>query len=133
MAILKNATEVAIHYGRTPRAIRNWIRAGLPRQADGRFDSEKVDMWLRERRYLGSSLRALAADQETRTLFEMAVFHLRRGLKELVAAYVLSRGKNRARLLDEATRDILHGVACQQSLLEGEKGGGRPFQKENNQ
>jgi hypothetical protein len=119
MAILRSVVDVALHYGRTPRAIRNWIRAGMPRLADGRFDLAQVELWLVERRHLGASLREMALQEEIRTLFEAAALHLRRGLQEFASAYVAARGKGRIQLLDRAVRDILHGCAHQQLLLEG--------------
>jgi hypothetical protein len=128
MAILPTVRAAAAHYGRTPRALRNWIRAGMPRRADGGFDTDAVDLWLRERRYLGASLRSMAVDQEVRTMFEMAVYHLRLGLQEFAGAYVSSRGRNRARLIDRMIREILQSTAHQASLLEtqGEGGGDAP-------
>jgi hypothetical protein len=63
-------------------------------------------------------------DQEANALFGCAVVELRRGLLHLCESFVKARGPTRAKLIDRAVREILHGVAQQQSLLEKEGGEG---------
>jgi phage terminase Nu1 subunit (DNA packaging protein) len=117
--------ELAAHFGRTPRTIRNWRRAGMPTLPDGgRCDLDQVTTWLKSTRYLGASLRDLEEDERAATLIELAVVQLRRGLENLCRAFLVARGRGRDQLIDRAVRDILHGVMRQELLLEKEGGEG---------
>lgn len=121
--IVRSLREVGEHHGRTLRTAQRWRRAGMPKCSAG-YDLEQCAEWLRNRARAGASLREL--DQQIRldNLFDLAVRELRRGLQDLCQAFIKARGKGRDRLIDRAVRDILHGAARQQSLLE--QGGGEP-------
>jgi len=122
--IVKTLAELAKQLGVTPRTARNWRRAGMPALSGGAgFDVDQVEAWRKSVRYLRSSLRAMEEDHQNRALFESAVRDLRRGLLHLCESFVKARGGARARLIDRAVRDILHGAARQQELLEKEGGG----------
>jgi hypothetical protein len=129
--IVKSLVQVALHFGRTPRTAQRWRRAGMPKTRGG-YDLDQVDLWLRGRAYQGATLRQLEHDAQVQTLFELAVADLRRGLLRLCEGFITARGRTRARLIDRAVREILHGSARQQSLLEGEGGGALCLHEEKN-
>jgi predicted transcriptional regulator len=115
--IVKRVAEVAEFFGKTPRTVRNWIRAGMPKLSGGAgYDLQQVEDWLRSVKYLGG-FRGAEADLKAASLFESSVMHLRRGLEQLCRAYVSVRGKTRERLIARALRDIVHGVMRQESFL----------------
>jgi hypothetical protein len=123
--IVRGLSEVARHFEKSTRTAQRWRRAGMPKLAGGRYDLGQVEEWLQGAKYLGSTFRQLEADTRVDTLFQTAVVQLRMGLENLCGAYLKSRGRNRALLVDRAVRDILHGTMRQVSLLEKE-GGGAP-------
>jgi phage terminase Nu1 subunit (DNA packaging protein) len=63
---MKNSQEVAAVYKKAPRTIRRWLRAGLPRLSDGRFDRGQVDAWL-EANQGKAALRQEPEGEETLT------------------------------------------------------------------
>jgi hypothetical protein len=115
--IAKTLREVAQHFGKCERTAQRWARAGMPRIAGGRYDLGQVEDWLKSTKYLGASLREFEAEAQAKDLFEVAVLQLRHGLENLCRAFVVARGRTRARLIDRAIRDILHGTMKQESLL----------------
>jgi hypothetical protein len=122
MPIVKSKADVARYLGISYRTVQNWARAGMPRLSDGRYDSDQVETWLKEKRYLGATFRAMASDKEIQDLFGIAVLQLRRGLQSLCQAYVFARGKGRIRLIERALSEILHTTMQQASLLETKEG-----------
>jgi len=112
--------ELGKHFGKCRRTMQRWRRAGMPRTAGGGYDVGQVETWLETARYLGATFRKMEADERVNSLFERAVVELRQGLQHLCESFVRARGKGRSRLIDRAVRDILHGAAHQQSLLENE-------------
>ena len=119
--IVKKLSDVARYFGKTPRTVQRWKRAGMPRTSGG-YDLGQVETWLKEMRYLGATFRAMADEKELQDLFEIAVLQLRRGLQSLCQAYVFARGKGRIRLIERALNEILHTTMQQASLLEEKSG-----------
>ena len=123
--VVRTLAQVAKHFGRSHRTAQRWKRAGMPRLPGHGYDLGEIEGWLKTVSHLGATFRQMEADERVNALFESAVVHLRRGLQNLCQAFVKARGAGRTRLVDRAVREILHGAARQQSLLE-EEGGEAP-------